>query len=317
MAPSYFRIFQFVLSVCERGEDLFGDVKLLSTLCISRIDPFTCKIIYLRRTKLSSDPERNIAVAVTVIKIRTKFQMSPVISRSRFQGRTVSSGLEVLLLMPVCAWKRYRLWILRPVETFHRHPLYFFIPADNGILNGTGKVDPSSITGDAIVCCGGYEGKFDLETVELFSLIEDQWIDLPPLPLACHSMTGGSYGKDIVVAGGIEKKIPLKTTFVFDWQKQAWQEIGCLHSARAYCCGAVDQSRGRLLVTGGLNGGELDSSEALDIKTGEWSKLAAMPTARTKSGGAIVGDYFAVVSWTNYCVSYVNQSREPSLMAVV
>lgn len=67
-------------------------------------------------------------------------------------------------------------------------------------------------------------------------------------------------------------------------------------TARAYPCGAMDKSRARLLVAGGFNNKELDSVEIFDVKTERWLKAPPMPTARTKSGGAIVADYFAVVS---------------------
>ena len=67
-------------------------------------------------------------------------------------------------------------------------------------------------------------------------------------------------------------------------------------TARAYPCSTTDKSRARLLVAGGFNNKELNSVEIFDIKSERWLKASAMPTARTKCGGAIVGDYFAVVS---------------------
>ena len=69
-----------------------------------------------------------------------------------------------------------------------------------------------------------------------------------------------------------------------------------MDTARAYPCGAMDKSRARLVVAGGFNNKELDSVEIFDVKTERWMKAPAMPSARTKCGGAIVGDYFAVVS---------------------
>ena len=185
--------------------------------------------------------------------------------------------------------------------THTRCLFYVFLSTDS--LNGdnNNKADPCSLTGDAIVCCGGFEGRFNLETVEVFSLTTNTWIDLPPLPIACNSMAGGAYGKAIVVAGGIDKKTSLDNVSLFDWQKQAWEELSPLHSARAYCCGAMDRSRARFLITGGLNGGELDSTESLDINTGKWTMLPAMPTARSKCGGAMLGaDFFAVVSFNAF-----------------
>ena len=70
-------------------------------------------------------------------------------------------------------------------------------------------------------------------------------------------------------------------------------------SARAYSCGAVDKSRARLFVAGGFNNKELNSVEIFDLKTERWIKAPEMPTARTKSGGAVIGDYFAVVGNAN------------------
>lgn len=69
-----------------------------------------------------------------------------------------------------------------------------------------------------------------------------------------------------------------------------------METARAYPCGITDKSRARFVVAGGFNNKELNSVEIFDINSERWLKAPAMPTARTKSGGAIVGDYFAVVS---------------------
>lgn len=67
-------------------------------------------------------------------------------------------------------------------------------------------------------------------------------------------------------------------------------------TARAYPCGATDKSRARFVVAGGFNNKELNSVEVFDFKSERWLNAPAMPTARTKCGGAILGDYFAVVS---------------------
>ena len=67
-------------------------------------------------------------------------------------------------------------------------------------------------------------------------------------------------------------------------------------TSRANPCGVTDKSRARLVVAGGFNNKELNSVEVFDIKTEKWLKAPSMPTARTKCGGAIFGDYFAVVS---------------------
>lgn len=78
-----------------------------------------------------------------------------------------------------------------------------------------------------------------------------------------------------------------------------------LGTARAYPCGAMDKPRAHFVVAGGFNNKELNSVEIFDIKTEKWMKAPAMPTARTKCGGAIVGDYFAVVSFHFKVLSYL------------
>ena len=73
------------------------------------------------------------------------------------------------------------------------------------IVNGSTKVDLTSFRGDVIVCCGGFEGRFELDTVEAFCVDTSTWADLPPMPVECDSMTAGSYGNAIVVAGGSDR----------------------------------------------------------------------------------------------------------------
>jgi len=162
------------------------------------------------------------------------------------------------------------------------------------IVNGTEKVHFSSFKGDVIVCCGGFEGRFELDTVEAFCLTTNTWADLPPMPMECNSLAAGSYGSAVFIAGGSDRKKPINNTSLFEWQEQAWRKLAPMDTARAYPCGAMDKSRARLLVAGGFNNKELDSVEIFDVKTERWMKAPAMPSARTKCGGAIVGDYFAV-----------------------
>lgn len=73
------------------------------------------------------------------------------------------------------------------------------------IVNGTEKVDFSSFKGDVIVCCGGFEGRFDLDTVEAFCLTTNTWADLPPMPVQCDSLAAGSYGSAVFIAGGSDR----------------------------------------------------------------------------------------------------------------
>lgn len=92
------------------------------------------------------------------------------------------------------------------------------------------------------------------------------------------------------------RKKPLDNAALFDWNQHEWKELAAMETARAYPCGATDKSRARFVVAGGFNNKELNSVEIFDINSEKWLKAPAMPTARTKCGGALVDDYFAVVS---------------------
>ena len=73
------------------------------------------------------------------------------------------------------------------------------------IVNGTYQVDYTSFRGDVIVCCGGYEGRFEMDAVEAFCLNTGTWADLPPMPVECNSLAAGAYGSVLIAAGGSAK----------------------------------------------------------------------------------------------------------------
>ena len=75
----------------------------------------------------------------------------------------------------------------------------------NGTANGTEKADYSSFRGDVIICCGGYEGRYELNTVEAFCLNTNTWADLPPMPVECNSLAAGAYGSAVITAGGSDR----------------------------------------------------------------------------------------------------------------
>ena len=114
-----------------------------------------------------------------------------------------------------------------------------------------------------------------------------------PVTCSCNTSTRVSYYHFYLI---FYSKKPLDSVSLFDWKESAWRKLAPMVTSRAYPCGVTDKSRARLVVAGGFNNKELNSVEVFDIKTEKWLKAPSMPTARTKCGGAIVGDYFAVVS---------------------
>ncbi|XP_031571968.1 kelch domain-containing protein 8A-like isoform X2 [Actinia tenebrosa] len=161
--------------------------------------------------------------------------------------------------------------------------------------NGGSHSDWSELTGDVIVCCGGYEGRYQLDTVEAYSESTGDWTELPSMPFARDSMAAGSLGKVIVLAGGSDRKSPFDDVILFNWNSKEWSKGTPMPSARAYAASVMDESRGKLLISGGYNNVELNSCQAFEVETQKWLDLPNMPSARARSGGAIANDHFFVI----------------------
>lgn len=73
------------------------------------------------------------------------------------------------------------------------------------IVNGIEKVDFSFFKGDVIVCCGGFEGRFDFDMVEVFCLIINMWVDLFFMLVECDSLVVGFYGSVVFIVGGFDR----------------------------------------------------------------------------------------------------------------
>lgn len=161
--------------------------------------------------------------------------------------------------------------------------------------NCTNHVDWSSLTGDVIVCCGGYEGRYQIDNVEAYNVNERVWVELPSMPLPRDSMAAGTDGKVIVLAGGSDRKNSFDDVMIFDWQSKKWSMSTAMPSGRAYAASAMDS--GRLLVAGGSTNVEIDTCEAFDLKTEKWQSLPSLPGGpRARSGGALMNNHFFVVS---------------------
>ena len=166
---------------------------------------------------------------------------------------------------------------------------------NNNCIN---DVDWSNLTGDVIVCCGGYEGRYQLNNVEAYSVNENTWVELPPMPLPRDSMAAGNLGKVIVLAGGSDRKTSFDEVMVFDWQSKEWTLSTPMPAGRAYAAAAMDASNGRLLVAGGSSSNvEVNTCLAFDVKAEQWQSLPNLPSARARSGGAMINNHFFVVRY--------------------
>src|SRR5712672_3018291 len=80
------------------------------------------------------------------------------------------------------------------------------------------------------------------------------WQALPPAPGGLGNFAGGTFGADLIVAGGItwrgEGKVWLDEIWRFDTKKHAWRESGKLPHPVAYAAWG-QTGEGMILVGGG------------------------------------------------------------------
>lgn len=161
--------------------------------------------------------------------------------------------------------------------------------------NSIKDIDWSNLSGDVIVCCGGYEGRYQLHNVEAYSINEKVWFELPRMPLPRDGMAAGTDGNVIILAGGSDRKTSYDDVMIFDWQSKKWRTSSAMPSGRSYAASAMDN--GRLLVAGGSDKIEIDSCLSFELNTETWQSLPSLPGGpRARSGGTLLNNHFFVVS---------------------
>ena len=146
---------------------------------------------------------------------------------------------------------------------------------------------------DKIYALGGvdYGSTVDKkDVVEVYDIDQNRWSnDVKPMPVALDHFASAEYGGKIYVVGGfVEKKIPTDKVFIYDPQKNEWQEGKSLPSAR----GALKAQfiSGILYAVGGLNSSEVpvNTNYAYDPNTNTWTTKAPMFTSRQHMASAVI-----------------------------
>jgi N-acetylneuraminic acid mutarotase len=135
-------------------------------------------------------------------------------------------------------------------------------------------------------------------TVEVYDIAKGKWVnDTKPMPLALDHTASAVYdGKIYVVGGFLERKVPTDKVFIYEPQKNQWQEGKSLPSSIGAALNA-QFINGILYVVGGLNSSHVpvNTNYAYDPKTDTWSTKAPMPTARQHLQTAVIdGKLFAL-----------------------
>jgi N-acetylneuraminic acid mutarotase len=157
------------------------------------------------------------------------------------------------------------------------------------------------VYGDLIFAMGGEDiatGGGQKDTVEVYDIANDKWVTnkVPPMPLPLDHTASVMYdGKIFVVGGFLKHKVPTDKLFIYDPQKNEWQEGTSLPSPRGAM--GAEFVNGILYVVGGVNASHIPVNTVLayDPKTDKWSTKSPMPTARHHLQTVVVdGKIFAL-----------------------
>jgi hypothetical protein len=121
---------------------------------------------------------------------------------------------------------------------------------------------------------------------DVFILEDGEWRDGPPLRRARAAAAAITVRGRVIVVGGIGSDGHVGPVEVFDGS--AWRDGAPIPSLRDHVGAATDDRI--VYVAGGRRGGDhFNTFEAYDPETDAWSKLPAMPTARS-GNGAVLAD---------------------------
>jgi len=128
-------------------------------------------------------------------------------------------------------------------------------------------------------------------SVEVYDIAKGEWVnDTKPMPLPLDHTASAVYdGKIYVVGGFLEHKVPTDKVFIYDPQKNQWQEGKSLPSSIGAALNA-QFINGILYVVGGVNSSNVpvNTNYAYNTKTNTWTTKAPMPTARHHLQTAVV-----------------------------
>jgi N-acetylneuraminic acid mutarotase len=140
--------------------------------------------------------------------------------------------------------------------------------------------------GEMVVIGGASENLADASN-KVFAFHEGKWVDLPPLQHARAAAAAAVVGDKLVVVGGQDNKKLVAQTEVFDGQ--SWTQAADLPTPREHLAAVSDGVY--VYTVGGRNLSSDENSAAFqrfDPVSGNWDKLAEMPTPRGSYGAAFI-----------------------------
>jgi N-acetylneuraminic acid mutarotase len=147
--------------------------------------------------------------------------------------------------------------------------------------------------GEMVVIGGASDNLADASN-KVFALRGGKWVDLPPLQHARAAAAAAVVGDKLVVVGGQNEKQLVPQTEVFDGQ--SWTQAADLPTPREHLAAVSDGVY--VYTVGGRNLSADENSAAFqrfDPVSGNWDKLADMPTRRGSYGAAFIDGRIVVV----------------------
>ena len=138
-----------------------------------------------------------------------------------------------------------------------------------------------------VVVIGGASETLAEASNKVFAFRDGKWVELPALQHARAAAAAAVVGDKLVVVGGQNDKQLVAPTEVFDGQ--AWTQAADLPTPREHLAAVSDGVY--VYTVGGRNLSSDENSaafERFDPASGNWEKLADMPTARGSYGAAFI-----------------------------
>jgi len=140
-----------------------------------------------------------------------------------------------------------------------------------------------------VVVIGGASETLAEASNKVFAFRGGKWVELPALQHARAAASAAVVGDKLVVVGGQNDKQLVAPTEVFDGQ--AWTQAADLPTPREHLAAVSDGVY--VYTVGGRNLSSDENSAAVeryDPASGNWEKLADMPSARGSYGAAFIED---------------------------
>jgi N-acetylneuraminic acid mutarotase len=137
------------------------------------------------------------------------------------------------------------------------------------------------------------------DTLDVYDTVKGKWIEdnnIAQMPASLDHTAAATYDGKIYVVGGFhERKTPTDKLYIYDPEKNEWEEGTPLPSPSGAL--TADFINGTLYAIGGLNSSHIptNTNEAYDPKTNSWTTKSQMPTARHHISSAVIDGKLFVV----------------------